>query len=378
MYEQSEQRRMGLRNADSSREHDDAPLVLIVDDDMDFVRYATVVVQAGGYRTTSAADGQTGLAIAEKYRPNVILLDVNIPDMDGFRICEEIKAQLSTSDIPIIFVTGEDRSDELTARCFATGGQDVIAKPVNRVDLLARLRVVLREQALREAYRKLALEDPFTTLANRRQLFMQITEAVNSSRRSNRESILLIADIDQLMSANEKHGYDLGDEMLLTFARLMKRLTGPDCRAGRLGGDELAMVLKNSSRQAGVAIAARLRQTFASIAFDAATSPKHFTACFGIASFRGEPADFDGDEFLRQADIALYAAKQLGRNRTVAYWDLDPNNLPEIAPGKRHARARGRRRTQRAYVGIPPEEILASNSQPAPSPQVAAQVTSDE
>ncbi len=363
---------MGTKqNAETSREIEDAPLVLIVDDDLDFVRFVTTVVQAAGFRTTSAADGQTGLSIAEKYRPNVVLLDLNIPGMHGFEVCEEIKSRLSTADTPIIFITGEDRSDELIAKCFSIGGHDFISKPVNKVDLLARLRVVLREQGLRDAYRKLALEDPFTTLANRRQLFMQINDAVNTTRRAGTESILLIADLDQLLAVNEQHGYDLGDELILTFARLLKRLTGPDCRAGRLGGDELALVLKNSSRAAGLAIAARLRQTFASIAFDAATSPKHFTTCIGLASFTGEPHDFDADEFLRQADIALFAAKQLGRSRTMAYWQLDPDQLPEITPNKRHARSRGRARTQRAYVGLQPNEVLATTppAVPTPSPE---------
>lgn len=344
---------------------DDQPLILIVDDDLSFVRMITHIAQNAGFRTTSAADGHTGLAIAEKYTPNVILLDVDIPDMNGFDVCREIKTRLSTADIPVIFVTGADRTDPLVEQCFAIGANDIIGKPISKVDVLARLRVVLREQQLRDAYRKLALEDPFTTLANRRQLFLTITESLMMSRRDQSESVLLIADIDALMVANDRHGYDLGDELILTFARLVKRICGADARGARLGGDELAIVLRNSSREAGLALADRLRQTFAAIAFDASTSPKHFSACFGLASYRGESPDFSADDFLRQADTALFAAKQLGRNRLVAFWQLDPNNLPEIAPGKRHGRTRTRRKTDRSFVGVPTADPQTAASPPA-------------
>lgn len=343
------------------------PLVLIVDDDLSFVRYLTAIVQSAGFRTTSAADGPTGLAIAEKYRPNVVLLDLDIPDMSGFEVCEQIKGRLSTADIPIIFITGADRTDAMIERCFAIGANDFLGKPTSKVDLLARLRVVLREQHLRDAYRKLALEDPFTTLANRRQFFMHITEAVMASKRDKSESILVIGDIDNVMSANDAFGYDLGDELILTFGRLMKRLGGADIRAGRIGGDELALIMRNCSKETALATANRLRQTFASIAFDAATSPKHFTATFGLASFQGEPGDFDGDDLLRQADTALFAAKQLGRSRLVAYWQLDPDEIPEVSPGQRHARTKRRKRTDRAFIGVaPPESAAPNESQPSP------------
>lgn len=331
----------------------ESKLVLVVDDDVAVVRLVTHALQAAGLRTTSATDGQTGLIIARKYRPDVALLDVNISDLGGIRLCEEFKAMPVTADMPVIFITGADRTDELVEACFDAGANDLISKPISGAELLGRMRVVLREMKLRQDYRRLAMEDLFTGLANRRQVFQDISEAIKCSIDTRSGCALIIADIDHLMDINKAHGYDLGDELILTMSRLLRRVTGVDNRAGRLGGDQFALVMNNTSQQLAIAAADRIRQTFSAIAFDAATSPKHFSASFGISFVPGGASAIDADEFLRQADVALYCSKQVGRGRMTAYWQLDPNALPEIPPEKRIARNRARTRTQRAHVVLP-------------------------
>lgn len=338
----------------SSRDHEDRPLVLIIDDDSAFVQQLSHTLQSAGFRITYAEDGETGLAIAEKYVPNVILLDLGIPGRGGVEICREIKSRLDLTDVPVIFLTEKQRDEALVAACFDAGGHDCLTRPISSAALLGRLRVAVRDQEIREAYRRLAVEDPLTGLANRRQLVMHVTEAVMASRRERSESVLILGDIDGLMGVNSRWGHDLGDEAILTFSRLMKRLAGPHCRAGRLGGDELAMTMVHTTRRAALTTCHRLRRTFSAIAFDATTHPKHFTASFGLACFNGDREEYDVDQFLTEADSALYAAKLLGRDRVVAYWELDPSSIPEIAPQKRHTRTRKRRRTERAFVGAPP------------------------
>jgi hypothetical protein len=122
--------------------------------------------------------------------------------------------------------------------------------------------------------------------------------------------------------------------------------------------------LTRTSKQRALALAERLTKTFAAIVFDAATDPKHFTAGLGLACYAGEPADFDVDDFLRQADAALYAAKTAGPNRVVAYWQLDLDAIPVIPAHKRHSRAKTRRPTHRAFVAAP--ETAPQNTAPTP------------
>ncbi len=344
-------------------ERDDKPLVLIIDDDADMARMLAHLLRPAGFRTMFTQDSATGFGIAEKFEPHLILLGLNTSGQGGFEICSQIKNNLHLADTPVIFITGLPKTDELIRRCFEAGGHDLLFKPIGGVELFSRINVALREQNLREAYRRLAIEDPYTGLANRRHFILNLTESILTSQRSATESVLAIADIDNLMSYNDRFGHDLGDEAILTFARLMKRFRGPTCRVGRLGGEELALVLTRSSQPAAWALCDRLRQTFNAIAFDAQTSPKHFTACFGVACYSGEPRDFDVDQFLLQADIALCAAKDQGRNRMAAFWELDPHSLPIIAPNKRHARSKARKRGQRAFVAAPQVEKPRAEAQ---------------
>jgi diguanylate cyclase (GGDEF)-like protein len=351
----------------SDIERDDKPLVLIIDSDAATVRHVTHVLQPAGFRTMYAEDSASGMCIAEKYEPHLILLDLKPPQPDGFEACRQMKDRIRLADTPVVFITEMKKSDALVQQSFEVGGHDLLFKPLSDVELVARIRVALREQNLRESYRRLAVEDPYTGLANRRHFIVCITEAILSAQRIGEESILVIADIDNLMAYNDRYGHDLGDEAILTLARLFKRFQSPTCRVGRLGGEELAMVLSRSSRQAAWALCDRLRQTFAAIAFDAITSPKHFTACFGLASYAGDPAEFDVDQFLLQSDIALCAAKEHGRSRMASYWQLDPNCLPILSPKKRHARAKSRKRCQRAYVAA--LTAPATDAPPPPSPK---------
>lgn len=347
-------------------DRDDKPLVLIIDDDDDMVRLLVRFLQSAGYRTMYAEDGVTGLNIAEKYAPHLILLDLNLPKRSGFELCEEIKSRLRLADTPVIFITGMDKTDDLIRRCFDAGAHDLIHKPVREVDLIARVRVALREQALRESYRHLAIEDPYTGLSNRRYFILNIMEAILISQRSGTESILIMADIDDLASYNKQFGHDLGDEAILTLARLIKRFRSPACRIGRMGGEEMALVMTHTSKTAAWALCDRIRKTFSAIAFDAKTCPKHFSASFGMASYSGDPPNFDVDQFLLKTDIALCAAKKLGRGRMAGYWQLDPQALPVISPDKQHARSKVRKRGQRAFVAAPTEP--SSEAMPVTTP----------
>jgi len=353
-------------------EPDQPPLVLVIDDDTASVALIIQHLQDAGYRTSHAEQGETGLIIAERYQPDVIILDVDMPDIDGFKVCEELKSRLCTTDIPVIFLTGVDYNESLVTRCFELGASELLTKPFNKTDFLARVRVVLRERALREAYRRLATEDPATGLLNRRQFFLYATEGIMAARTHRTPTVLAITDIDNLVAINDRFGHEFGDEVVITFSRILRRLAGQDCRIGRIGGDEFALVLMNHARDRAAALCERLSKTFSAVAFDADTKPKHFSASFGLAEYRGDPVDFDADQLMLRADIALCYAKQIARGRVAAHWLLDPQSAELQAPEKRHARGKTRKRTQHAYVVAPP---AAESTEPAPNPPADAAST---
>ncbi|MFQ5429620.1 MAG: diguanylate cyclase domain-containing protein [Phycisphaerae bacterium] len=342
---------------------DSSSLILVIDDAEDSIRLVADLVQKAGFCVITAQDGPGGIAMAEHYLPQAILVDLCMPDMDGFEVCAELKSRIPTADIPVIFVTGSEPTDELIQQCYDAGADDVLFKPIRKVHLIARLRVLFREMSVRDAYRRLATQDQVTGLDNRRQTFLNILDAIMTSDREKTESILVLGDVDGLAVLNARYGYDFGDEIILTFARLLKRYASPTCKPGRVAGDTLALVIKRwSSRQQAADLCRRLSQTFSAIAFDADEEPKHFTASFGLAAYAGDRQNMDADLFMSEADIALFEAKELHRGRVCAYWDLDPNALPVIAPEKRHARRKARRRSNRAFVGV----VEPPSSRPSP------------
>lgn len=344
-----------MSSNENNPDRQDAPLILVIDDAADTMRLIVKTLQSAGFRTLWAEDGATGLIIAEKYQPDAIVLDVMMPEMDGLEVCREIKSRLDTADIPVLFLTGLDDTDEIITKCYEAGGHDLLTKPFRSVALIARLQVILRERALRDVYKRLATQDPQTGVDNRRQTFLNVSDAIVAARRSQTTSAVIMGDISNLSEVNQRYGYEFGDEIILTFARLMKRLASSECKIGRVAGDTLSIILKNSSRERAVELAQRLGRTFAAIAFDAATKPKHFVANFGIATYEGQEGDFDPDDFMNQADMALNHAKQQPRGGVVGFWDLPPEEQAEIAAGKRRSRKRRRVQTQRTFVAAEPE-----------------------
>lgn len=343
--------------------------ILVIDDDAATRALHQRLIQRAGFQVLVAEDGKRGIALAEEFHPNVILLDVSLPTVNGYEVCRHLKDQLSTAEIPVVFVTAESPGPETIKLGFDAGADDFLTKPVNAPLLVARLRVILQQQALREAYRQLATRDALTGLVNRRQVFFGITEALMRSKRDGSPSILIMADLDRFKAINDQWGHDFGDEVLVTFARVLQRSTSRQDTAGRIGGEEFAVVLAETTREAGLREANRIREVFSSIVFDADGDAKQFTASLGVAHFEGVPQTFDADQFIKQADVALYAAKTGGRNRAVAFWELDPNNLPVVAPSESHTRERKRGKSDRAYIHADDARASgdASTCQPAAS-----------
>jgi len=353
---------MGARSDHSTG--DDVHTILVIEDDPATRALHQRLVQSAGFQVIVADDGKRGVALAEEFRPNVILLDVGLPHMNGFEVCRYLKDQLSTADIPVVFITGEGAGPETIKRGFDAGADDFLTKPVNSALLIARVRVILQQQSLREAYRQLATRDALTGLTNRRQVFLGITEALMRNRRDGSPSTLIMADLDQFKSINDRWGHDFGDEVLVTFSRVLQRSESRHDTAGRIGGEEFALVMGDTSRADGLREANRIREVFSSIVFDADGDSKHFTCSFGVANFSGTPASFDADQFFKQADVALYAAKSGGRNRVVAFWEMDVGNLPIIAAGDSHTRDRKRVRSERSFLKADDNAKTQNNAAP--------------
>jgi len=289
--------------------------ILIVDD-MRTNALAMAAMLKSEWNVITALDGETALKMAvEKPAPNLILLDINMPGMDGYEVCRRVKASQETCDIPVIFVTAKDDPKE-EAYGLELGAVDYIMKPVNATIVKARLRnhlslqLALSELAVKnEELAFLAAMDKLTGLYNRRKLDELLAVEVARAERYNRPLSIILLDIDRFKSINDTHGHLVGDTVLIETAGRLKNAIRSCDIAGRWGGDEFLIICPETASATALLLGIRLRYSYEALPFPTAGT---LTACFGTSSWR---KGLLMDNLLSDADKALYRAKTGGRNQ---------------------------------------------------------------
>ena len=258
---------------------------------------------------TTAFDGDAALRLAsEPPAPDLILLDINMPGMDGYEVCRRLKQSPPTKDTPVIFVTSVD-GGESEARGLELGAVDYIVKPVNAPIVRARVRnhIALRN-ALAEL-QTLATRDSLTSLFNRRKLQECLSFEVSRAECYARPLSVILFDVDHFKAVNDTHGHPAGDAVLVETGRWLRASVRASDVPGRWGGEEFLVVCPETPPDAAMQIAERLRREYADLE---TSSKRNLTASFGVASHR---AGLRVEDLLQNADDALYRAKNAGRNR---------------------------------------------------------------
>ncbi|MFP4581814.1 MAG: diguanylate cyclase [Desulfococcaceae bacterium] len=303
------------------------PRVLMVDDNPRNLQVLGAILKREGYELIVAADGRQALNAVRRTRPDLILMDVMMPVMDGFEACRRIKCEAEGREIPLIFLTARNETDDLL-QGFEAGAVDYVTKPFNQAELLARVRthIDLRRSrmALETAYAELAaahrqLElaartDPLTGLFNRREMMERITAEVGRFQRNGAVFSLAIADIDEFKPFNDRYGHACGDRVLCAVAERMRDRIRRQDVVGRWGGEEFLVLLPDTDLEGAAAAAENLRQAVRSTGCRWAGEELSVTVTIGVSEFQ---ADMDADACLRVADNRLYAGKAAGKNRVV-------------------------------------------------------------
>jgi diguanylate cyclase (GGDEF)-like protein len=338
--------------------------ILAVDDTLASLKLLTSILTTEGYRVRPANSGELALASVAASPPELILLDIHMPGMDGFEVLRRIKARAESRDIPVIFLSA---SIELDRRVegLKLGAVDFVPKPFHTEELLARvqthlelcrMRSRLQQQAVdlrltneqlqleiaerrraeeelrtakdaverancdlqagmeREA--QLARTDPLTGVSNRLHLFEFAKHEFAVAKRYQRPLSVVMIDVDRFKQVNDSSGHAVGDHVLVLVAEAIRvGLRGADL-AARYGGEEfLALMPGTDAIQARVA-AERIRERVAAVVVDDENHTTSVTASIGVASVRRDDASIDAA--IQRADEALYAAKEAGRNRVMA------------------------------------------------------------
>ena len=252
--------------------------------------------------------GAAGIEAAMRTVPDLILLDVTMPDADGFEICEVLQAQFETSQIPVIFISASGEPAD-RVRGLNSGASDYIVKPFDGDELRARVRVALRHRTKLAWESRRAMRDGLTGLWNRAYLNQRLEAEVAASRRYDRPLSLVMIDLDHFKQLNDRHGHAAGDDALCGAASLMQSICRREDVACRYGGEEFVIVCPGVDGAGAAMLAERYRAALESHSLTGAAAGVRVTCSLGIADLA------DGEDLLPRADAALYRAKRAGRNR---------------------------------------------------------------
>lgn len=261
-----------------------------------------------------------GIRIALDERPELILVDVNMPAIDGFKVCRLLKENEVTRDTPILFLTVESNVVHLQ-RAFDCGASDYIRKPVNPIELQARVRVALRDRKLVALLREQARIDALTGLLNRAALDDALAAVASARERTGATSSLLMLDVDHFKSINDTRGHGAGDELLRAIGATVRRCCRPYDTPCRYGGDEFAVIFGQVEGASARSAAVRLLEELHGLEVSTGRGLLDFTVSAGLATTAELPGSFDPSELVQAADAALYAAKASGRDRLVISGD---------------------------------------------------------
>lgn len=290
--------------------------LLVVDDQEANRQLLRELLETAGHTVLVAGDGPTAIELAAERQPDVILLDVKMPGMDGFEVCSRLKAMAETRHIPVIFVTANSVGDHDVVHGLDLGGYDYVVKPVSRQVLLARVGVMLRIRRSEEKIRQLSMVDEFTGLFTKKYVLQRLEEEIERAQRRDSSLVVAMLDLDDFKHVNDTWGHQLGDWVLQRVAACLKANVRVYDSLGRYGGEEFLLLQPELQEAAAVAAIERLREKLLAERFclDGREVRVGFSA--GIAAWA---PGLGGEELVRRADRALYAAKQGGKNRTVRY-----------------------------------------------------------
>lgn len=299
-------------------ERDGKLMILLVDDAPTNIQMLNETLK-DGYHLFFATSGRDALRIASESIPDLILLDVIMPEMDGYEVCRKLKADPALRNVPIIFITAMNQQED-EAIGLELGAVDYITKPFNPTIVRLRIRNQLELKRQRDLLARLSHLDGLTTIPNRRALDEALEREWRRGTRSLKPLSLLMIDIDHFKAYNDSCGHLAGDDCLRSFAQSLKvPLERAADFVGRYGGEEFLAILPETDEKGAMIVAREIQEGLAELAIPHPASPLGtiVTTSIGIATAVAN-REHEHSWLLQGADNALYQAKQEGRNRIVA------------------------------------------------------------
>lgn len=331
--------------------------VLVIDDSEQVHELLDVRLSALGCDLIHATRAAEGLALARMLRPDLVLLDVVMPDVMGFEVLRQLKEIPETQPIPVIFLTViSDSLNKVTG--LDLGAVDYVTKPFDIAELQARVRAALRMKRFQDILSERAQIDGLTALGNRAFFDCRIAEQIETARRYGRKGGMIVIDLDNFKGLNDTFGHPFGDRVLQSVGELLRAETRPGDFPCRYGGEEFVVLPTEADLEQAIALARHLHRQIGGLRWEQKRKTVGVTASIGVACTTQFPGtdDLSPSGLLAAADAALYRAKQLGRNR------VETATLREIAEAVR----------ENAWEGERLNELTEACPSPVAVPEVTA------
>src|ERR1044071_6463548 len=304
------------------------PVILVADDEPVNLALIERRLEWEDYRVVTAEDGGQAVEAAKRVLPDLIMLDVMMPVLDGLQACRLLKENPSTRDIPVIFLSALDDTDT-KVNGLSLGANDYISKPFRVEELLARVAVAIRLKRERdllqenaeelrrraEAASEMSMTDALTGLLNRYGLRRALQRELSEARRYTRPLSCLLLDIDFFKLINDTQGHAAGDAALMQAARVLTESVRGSDVVCRYGGEEFLVLAPETDARGAQSLAEKIRLAVSSRLFGDGERAFALTLSAGVAELR--PGE-SGNDMIARADLALYQAKQRGRDRVEA------------------------------------------------------------
>lgn len=293
------------------------PLILAVDDSPLIHRVLERRLEALRARMLTAMNGEEAMVLARAEHPDLIMLDIGLPDMSGFEALSTIKNDPEIMHIPVIILTASDSSEDKVLG-FELGAVDYVTKPFDTAELQARVRSVLRIQHLVKMLEQKAQVDALTGLWNRAHLDQSLLAAIKLAERHDQPLSLMMCDLDHFKRINDAFGHSVGDRVLERFAQILMQTARESDVICRYGGEEFVAIQPMTDKNESAQSSERMRAAVENEPWEQVHDSICVTASFGAACLSDllEPTD---DSLLLAADRALYQAKEAGRNQVALY-----------------------------------------------------------
>lgn len=299
-----------LKDLDATAVRDRLSVVL-VDDDRLTADLNAEILRASGIDVTVVYDPRGAVEEIERVLPDLVLMDLRMPGVDGLELAQAIRLSRELMAIPIVFLSAEpDEERQSAAR--RVGGDDFLQKPVDPKKLAAHIKLRANRA---KALRSMGERDGLTGLLDHSRFRERLSHEVSHVRRHGGTLSLAMIDLDRFKAVNDRHGHLMGDQVLRTFAQLLTGTLRNSDVVGRCGGEEFGVILRNTDADAACAVVNKLRERFGGTRFEVAGGDLTVSFSAGVASSQSGHAT--ATDLLVAADRALYDAKATGRNRVV-------------------------------------------------------------